>query len=218
MFNSKKYFLLGSVVQKGVYTLDRPTTVIEAIARARGVETGLQQRNLVDIADMQRAFLARRGERVAIDFEKLFLHGDLTQNVSLEPGDYLYFPPADMKEVYVLGEVRTPGVVSYAPETSALRAIISQGGFTDRAWKKRVLVVRGSLNQPETFVVDASAILSAGAPDFKLEPRDIVYVHYRPWIKAEELVDLAASAFVQAAVITWTGGNIGPLIRTPIVE
>jgi hypothetical protein len=36
--------------------------------------------------------------------------------------------------------------------------------------------------------------------------------------KAEELLDLAASAFVQAAVITWTGGNIGPLIRTPIIE
>ena len=218
MFNSKKYFLLGSVVQKGVYSLDRPTTIIEAIARARGVETGLQQRNLIDIADMQRAFLARRGERVGVDFEKLFLHGDLTQNVPLEPGDYLYFPPVDTKEVYVLGEVRTPGAVAYAPDTSALRAIVSQGGFTDRAWKKRVLVVRGSLNQPETFVVDAASILSAGAPDFKLEPRDIVYVHYRPWIKAEELVDLAASAFVQAAVITWTGGNIGPLIRTPIIE
>jgi hypothetical protein len=67
-------------------------------------------------------------------------------------------------------------------------------------------------------VVDASAVLSAGATDFRLEPRDIVYVHYRPWIKAEELLDLAASAFVQAAVITWTGGNIGPLIRTPIIE
>ena len=36
--------------------------------------------------------------------------------------------------------------------------------------------------------------------------------------KAEELLDLAATAFVQAAVITWTGGNVGPLIRTPIIK
>ena len=218
MFNSKKYFLLGSVVQKGVFTLDRPTTIIEAIARARGLETGLQDRNLVEIADLQRTFLVRQGQRMPVDFEKLFLRGDLSQNVPLEPDDYLYFPPADLKEVYVLGEVRTPGVVPHTPVTSTLGVIAARGGFTDRAWKKRILIVRGSLNQPETFVVDGSAVLSALTKDFKLEPRDIVYVHYRPWIKAEELLDTAVSAFVQAAVITWTGGHVGPLIRHPIIE
>jgi protein involved in polysaccharide export with SLBB domain/capsular polysaccharide biosynthesis protein len=217
-FRSKKYFLLGSVVQKGVFTLDRPMTIIEAIARARGLETGLQYRNLVEVADLQRTFLVRRGERMPVDFEKLFLQGDLSQNVPLEPDDYLYFPPADLKEVYVVGEVRTPGAVPFTPNTSALGAITSQGGFTDRAWRKRILVVRGSLNRPETFIVDATDVLNARGADFKLQPRDIIYVHYRPWIKVEELLDLAATAFVQAAVITWTGGNVGPLIRSPIIK
>ena len=216
-FHSKKYFLLGSVTQKGVFTLDRPMTIIEAIARARGLETGLQQRDLVELADLQRAFLVRHGQRMAIDFEKLFAQGDLSQNLALEPDDYLFFPPADPKEVYVVGEVRTPGVAPYTRDTSALGAIASQGGFTDRAWKKRVLVVRGSLSHPQTFIVDAAAVLGAGSPDFKLEPRDIVYVHYRPWIKAEELLDLAATAFIQAAIITWTGGNV-VLFGTPIIK
>ena len=35
-FKSKKYFLLGKVMSKGVYTLDRPMTVLEAIAREKG--------------------------------------------------------------------------------------------------------------------------------------------------------------------------------------
>ena len=218
VYNSKKYFLLGSVVQKGVFTLDRPTTIIEAIARARGLETGVQDRNLVEIADLRRTFLVRHGQRMPVDFEKLFLRGDLSQNVPLEPDDYLYLPAADLKEVYVVGEVRMPGVVGYRPDTSLLGALAARGGFTDRAWKGKILVVRGSLNQPETFVVDASAMLSARATDFKLEPRDIVYVHYRPWVRAEELLDTAASAFVQAVVITWTGGHVGPLIRSPIIE
>jgi protein involved in polysaccharide export with SLBB domain len=217
-FRSKKYFILGSVAQKGVFTLERPMTIIEAIARARGLETGLQYRNIVELADLQRTFLVRRGERMPVDFEKLFLQGDLSQNVPLEPDDYLFFPPAELKEVYVVGEVRTPGAVPYAANTSMLGAISSQGGFTDRAWKKRILVIRGSLNQPETFVVDSTDVLNARGADFKLQPRDIIYVHYRPWIKAEELLDLAATAFVQAAVITWTGGNVGPLIRTPIIK
>jgi len=108
--------------------------------------------------------------------------------------------------------------VPYTPNSSAVTAITTQGGFTDRAWRKRILVIRGSLSQPQTFVVDATDVLYARGGDFILQPRDIVYVHHRPWIKAEELLDLAATAFVQAAVITWTGGNVGPLIRSPIIK
>src|SRR5205807_3077259 len=33
-FKSKKYFMLGKVTTKGVFTLDRPLTVLEALARA----------------------------------------------------------------------------------------------------------------------------------------------------------------------------------------
>jgi hypothetical protein len=32
----------------------------------------------------------------------------------------------------------------------------------------------------------------------------------RPWIKAEDLLDDAASAFIESAVVTWTGLNVGP--------
>jgi len=121
-----------------------------------------------------------------------------------------------LKQVYVVGEVLTPGAATCTADTSALRAIAEQGGFTHRAWKQKILVIRGSLNNPQTFVVDADAVLAAHAPDFKLEPDDIVYVHYRPWIKAEELLDLAASAFVQSVTIYWTGLHVGPLITSPI--
>jgi len=58
--NSKKYFLLGSVTHGGVFTLDRPITIVEAVARAHGLQTVLQQSDLVEIADLQRAFLARQ--------------------------------------------------------------------------------------------------------------------------------------------------------------
>ena len=217
-FNSKKYYLLGSVTRAGAYTLDQPTTIVEAIARAHGFETVLQQRNLVDIADLQRAFLVRSGRRLPVDFEKLFSQGDRSQNIPLAPDDYLYIPPADLKEVYVVGEVQAPGPASYNTHLSALGAIAEQGGFTKRAWEQKVLVIRGSLNHPQAFVVDAKDVLAARAADFKLEPNDIVYVHYRPWAKAEDVLDLAATAFVQSAVIVWTGIHAGPLITHPIIN
>lgn len=215
-FKSKKYYLLGKVVDRGAFTLDRPLTILEAVARARGLETGWLDRSTVETADLSRSFLMREGKRVTVDFDRLFRHGDLSQNIPLEPGDYLFFPGTDLKEVYVLGQVLNPGVTVFTPNTSVITALTIAGGFTPKAFKRRVLVVRGSLNQPETFVVNTIDILEGRAPDFKLQARDIVYVSARPWAKVEELLDLAAEAFVQAAVTSWVGATIGPVIKNPV--
>lgn len=209
-YRSKKYVVLGKVVEKGVFTLDRPITVIEAVARAGGLETGLADRNLVELADFSRSFIARGGKHLPVNFEKLFLEGDLSQNIPLEPDDYLYFPASDLREVYVLGEVLQPGAQIFSNGSGAIAAIAARGGFTDRAWKKRLLVIRGSLNNPQTFIVDANEVLNARTPDFKLQPKDIIYVSARPWIRAEELLDIAAIAFVEGAVVGLTGKHLYP--------
>ncbi|MEO5802046.1 MAG: polysaccharide biosynthesis/export family protein [Verrucomicrobiota bacterium] len=216
-YHSKKYYVLGRVVLKGAFPLDRPMTIVEAVARARGLETGILNRNSMDLADLQRSFLIRQGRRVPVDFEKLFGGGDLSQNIPIEPDDLLYFPPSILKEVYVLGEVRTPGVVPYTADTSIVTAITDRGWFTTRAFKKHVLIVRGSLNEPETFVVDTWAMVDGRLPDFKLQPKDIVYVSSRPFIKAEELLDVAATSFIQSAVTAWTGGFVGPIFTKPFI-
>ena len=211
-FRSKRYYVLGTVVEKGVFYLDRPITVIEAVASARGFETGISQGDTIDATDFSRSFLARGGRRVPVDFERLFLHGDLSQNVPLEPDDYLYFPASNSGEIYVLGEVGLPGPVAFDPNTSAISAIVSRGGFTERAWKAHVLVVRGSLDHPTAYTVDIAGALTGRSPNLALEPGDLVYVSDRPWIKAEELLDHAATAFVASAVVTWAGLNVGPNI------
>ena len=185
-FHSKKYFVLGAVMNKGVYTFDRPLSVIEALARAGGMETGLYGRDTVDLADLAHSFLVRNGQRVPVDFDRLFQQGDLSQNVALEPDDFLYFALASANEIYVLGQVANPGVAAFLPRTSAMSVIAARGGFTPEAFRSRVLVVRGSISNPQTFVVDAAAILSAKKPDFKLQAKDIVYVSESPWVKAEE--------------------------------
>jgi protein involved in polysaccharide export with SLBB domain/capsular polysaccharide biosynthesis protein len=207
-FKSKKYYMLGKVMVKGVYTLDRPITVIEAIARARGFENGLVDRNIIDLADYQRSFLMRDGKRIPLNFEKLFQEGDLTQNIAIEPGDYVYFPSTNLREVYVVGEVRLPGTVSHTPDLTIIGAIAARGGYTDRAYKTKVLVVRGSINHPELIAVDTHAILDARATDFRLKPKDIIYVNSRPFIRVEELADLAATAFIQSLITTFVGVHV----------
>jgi protein involved in polysaccharide export with SLBB domain len=216
-YNSKKYYVLGRVRLKGAFTLDRPITIVEAVARAQGLETGILNRESVDLADLDKSFLMRNGKRLPIDFAKLFEQGDLSQNVPIEPGDYLYFSPAILKEVYVLGEVNDPGVVPYTDDTSVLSALGDRGWFTDRAFKTRVLVIRGSLQHPEMFIIDTRAMVDGRTPDFKLKSKDIIYVSQRPFIKAEDLLDVAATSFIQSAVTAFSGGYIGPLITKPFI-
>ena len=216
-FRSKKYYVLGKVVNKGVYSLDRPLTLVEAVARAQGLETGLiDNNNLTDIADLQRSFLMREGKRLKVNFERLFNEGDLSYNISIEPDDFIFFASSAMKEVYVLGEVRTPGPVPHTANTTVISAIANRGGFTERAYKSRLVVIRGSLNNPRTFLVNFGQAVDARGLDFQLEPKDIVYVHYRPFIRVEELLDIAASAFVQSVATAWAGQHVGPLITRPI--
>lgn len=207
-FLSKKYYLLGKIMTKGAYTLDRPMTVLEAIARAKGMENGLVDRNIVDLADFQRALLVRDGKRIPLNFEKLFQQGDLSQNVPIEPGDYIYFPGKDAREVYVVGEVRLPGPVFYTDDLTIIGAIAARGGYTERAFKMRVVVVRGSINNPEKIVVDTHGILDGRKQDFRLQPRDIIYVNSRPFILVEEAADVAATAFIQSLITTWVGQDV----------
>jgi protein involved in polysaccharide export with SLBB domain/capsular polysaccharide biosynthesis protein len=214
-FRSKKYYMLGKVAVKGVYTLDRPITALEAIARARGIENGLVDRNIVDLADYSRSFLARGGKRYPLNFEKLFQTGDLSQNIAVEPGDYIYLASTGVGEVYVVGEVRLPGVVTYTPNLTIMQAITARGGYTDRGYKSRVLVVRGSLNHPQKIAVDTHAILDAKAKDFQLSPGDIIYVNSRPFILVEELADLAVTAFIQSVITEWVGVDVVKPINVP---
>lgn len=217
VLRSKQYFILGKVVDKGAFTLDRPLTIIEAVARARGLETGLFQQNTVELADLPRSFLVRHGQRMKVDFEKLFQQGDLSQNIQLEPDDYLYFPSSNTNEVYVLGAVTAPGVQGFTPNATVVSMVTTRGGFGPKAYLDRVLVVRGSLTSPQTFVVNVHKVLNAKAPDFPLEPKDIVYVSEKPWARAEELLDIAMRSFVQAMAAGWAGNNMGPYITAPLI-
>lgn len=205
---SKRFSILGKVLKKGVYTLNRPITLVEAVAQAGGLETGLFERKTVEIADMDRSFISRKGVHLSVDFRKLFNEGDLKQNVGLEPNDFIYIASAVANDYYVLGAVYNPGVQGYTPDATLISALTRRGGVTDRAYTDKVLVVRGSFSNPETHVLSLKDILAAEEMDFKLLPDDIVFVAERPWVLAEDILKLAVSAFSTAMSATWVNNNI----------
>ena len=212
---SKRFTILGKVVNKGVVTLERPITLVEAIANAGGIETGLFEQNTVELADLDRSFISRNGQRLPVDFRRLLHDGDMSRNIEIEPNDFIYVASTISNDYYVLGAVANPGVQGLTPDASVVSAISRRGGLNERAWPDRVLVVRGSFDKPQTFIVNVKDILAAKEKDFKLQPKDIVYIADRPWVVAEDILKLALSAFVTSATSNWVNLNVDPIINSP---
>jgi protein involved in polysaccharide export with SLBB domain len=214
---SKKYYIIGKVVANGSYIMDRPMTLLEAVAKAQGLETGLVEHRNAELADLSRSFLVRHGRKVAVNFESLFLNGDLSQNIQMEPGDYIYVALARTADINVFGEVARPGIQAYSAHLGVVNAITARGGFTPAAFRERVLIVRGSLSHPQAIVLNTNDVLKGIVADREVEPGDIVYVSARPWKFAEDLLDTAVTAFLQATVTTYTGQNVPNLINRTLL-
>jgi protein involved in polysaccharide export with SLBB domain len=79
--------------------------------------------------------------RVNLDFEKLFLKGDKSQDVILRKGDIIYIAD-NRKQIYVYGQVSNPGYIPYKEGADCMYYIEKAGGFGDRADESEVRVIK----------------------------------------------------------------------------
>mgnify|MGYP005861104747 CR=1 FL=1 len=83
---------------------------------------------------------------------------------------------ADLK-VYVMGEVRVPGIVPYREGMTPLQAIADRGGFLDTARVDSVLRLSPGEEEYQGTRLDLAQALRSGSPeDVELRPGDILYV------------------------------------------
>lgn len=94
--------------------------------------------------------------------------------------------------VYVSGEVNAPGIKDYRGGMTLVQAISDAGGFSDRARRGQVLIMRrGPEDTPVGALVDVKQILRKGqlGNDIPLAPLDIVYVHWKKIINVNLFVE-----------------------------
>jgi polysaccharide biosynthesis/export protein len=196
---SRRIWILGSVVTPGVYSLATPVTLLEAIAAAGGIAQATS--GTAETADLSKSFVLRHGRPIAVDLKKLLHGGDLSQNIYLQPDDYVYLRPAATKEVYVLGTVVTPNIVPFTTRMSLATAIAYTGGPAKYASLSHVAIVRGSLTQPSIATVNFHHVLQGKLPDVELEPGDLVYVPTSPLVRLEIFADTILTSFVQTIAV-----------------
>ncbi|WP_395747684.1 polysaccharide biosynthesis/export family protein [Prosthecobacter sp.] len=174
--SSQRVWVLGRLNAPGIYPLNRPMRVLDAVTQAGGLFTSRFTGTTEELADLSHSFLMRGGKMLPVDFQKLIRQGDLAQNIYLEPDDFIYLPSALTNEVYVLGAVTEPRPVGFMNEMNLITALGRGLGIRPEADLAHVTIVRGSLTEPKIATVNAKDIIQGKATNVRLEPGDIVYI------------------------------------------
>lgn len=211
--NSRKVWVLGRVNTSGLYALNQPTTVLEALARAGGLFSSRFSGTTEELADLRHSFLVRDGTLMPVDFYALLREGDMLQNIYLKDGDYIYLPSALSKQVFVLGAVNKPRAVGFMDQVTLVSSIASAFDVLPTAYTRRVIIVRGRFTDPQVAVVDYEAIRRGTAPDVPLEPGDVVWVPASPWNNLEDYTRLVLNTFVRTVA-----ANEGARFAVPNAE
>ena len=153
IYESKRVYILGEIGAPqskghgpGVYPLTGETTLLEILSKAGGPtqDAGddvivVRPRNGVRKGSPVPLEEAGEGEVITLNLRKL-LEGDGSQNMLLKHGDTIYLPKAEF--FFVVGEVKKEGRYKLEKGTNVLKGITTAGGFTNKAAKSKVMVLR----------------------------------------------------------------------------
>jgi polysaccharide export outer membrane protein len=190
---SPKVWALGSLEKPGVYALSVQMTLLELLSLGGGVSASA--------SDLGRSFVMRDGNILDVDVYRLVRNGDLSQNIYLRPGDYVYLGSALGNEVYLLGAIAQPNAMPYSDGLTLLAAITRAGGSVPYAHMSEVVLIRGSIVSPRVAAINFHDIRKGKTPDVRLEPGDIIYVPFSPFRKIEILADQVLSQFVRSIAV-----------------
>jgi polysaccharide export outer membrane protein len=200
---SQKFFVVGEVRQPGAFPVDGDTTLLEALTLAGGVpETG----------DLTSATVVRGGKQLPIDLHSLAKQGDLSRNVFMRAGDVVFIPDNSVQKVFVLGEVKNPGVVKIArTQLTLAEALATTGGPTPARARRELAIIRGGFAEPVVYRIDLEKALLLD-DQIRLRPGDRIVVaptglatasrymeQFLPFLVGAQAIGLAAQGGVTVA-------------------
>ncbi len=117
---------------------------------------------------LQETELRLKKEIVNVDFWRLFVAGDSTENVYLQSEDVIKIP-AISRTIYVFGQIVTPGHIPFKEGGDPLYYVGKAGGFTDRARSDDLRIIKSRTKQwlaeDETTVEEGDYIWVPKEPD-----------------------------------------------------
>jgi protein involved in polysaccharide export with SLBB domain len=169
-----RVMVTGEVLHPGTYPITKNRTTLSEIIRQAGGFTAYASlasaeliRQSIDPAEIAYTrLLSMRGatsmqdsldfatetelrlkkEFVTVDFKKLFVNRDSSQDVILQTEDSVYIPSVH-QTVYVFGQVVSPGYIGLVNGKDYRYYVEKAGGFTDRARKGDIRIIKARTQQ-----------------------------------------------------------------------
>lgn len=176
-FKSKRFFVIGEVNNPGTYPLTRRMTVIEALALAGGLKAEADPEIMI-VRPKKRGnnpqsavlpYEADPSELIRVKIREA-LEGKISENIEIMVGDTIFVPK--VRVFYVTGEVKNPGQFTYRKDMTVLNAISAAGGFTEKAARKKIKIVRE---------MDGRKIEIPARLDDLIQPNDTIVVPESFW-------------------------------------
>lgn len=212
---SQRVYLLGAFENPKVLQLTHKTTILEAITQAGGI--AIDKYTGEEIGDVENAYVSRNNIIQDVNLRKLLREHDMRQNIPLKPGDIIYVPPAISpgSEVYVFGEVNSPGRIPLKKDARLSEILAKAGGLTKENYSVgTIAVVRGNIKNPEVINIDFKKVFVGDlTQDVQLKHRDIVFVSSTSIKKWKDMSDkilsfLSVTNMAASNIISWDDASV----------
>jgi protein involved in polysaccharide export with SLBB domain len=112
--------------------------------------------------------------RMMAEFDINILESDSSKDTYLEDGDEIFIP-SKTQQVYVFGEVNSPGAIRYSPNKDFRYYVDSKGGLNDFANNGQIFVVHPN---GQTFALKNSSLFGFNglSDDVLIYPGSVIYI------------------------------------------
>lgn len=174
-YGSQRITLGGAFTKTDPQVISSVPMTLAQVVGSAGVDTAL--------ADLSDLVLTRDGKDYHLDLNASGAVEGSIRGIYLKPGDRLFLPYNDNREVYVMGEVIRPQAITFKTAQLTLTQVIGRAGGLNPVTSngKAVYVIRGVANlmqEPATvYHLNArSPAAFALADNFRIHAGDVVFV------------------------------------------
>jgi len=167
--------LLRQPTGPGTYFLKGKESLVKFLSRAGGPTKD---------ADLTKVQVIRNGKTILLNLDRAIKQADWRENAIIDDGDTIFIPSLaqSKRRVYVLGQVKKPGIVEFSGEIRFLDAISKGGGFGDHPYYPDIRVIRADRDRPLILAVNFERLLEQGdlTQNLALQDKDIIIIPRSP--------------------------------------
>lgn len=185
-YGANEISVTGLVQQPDLYKIKEGRNPFEMLTMAGGLAKGAGRYMHVTTRQLNEESGYFETVRLVVDLESHFNPVEpedfenqrKVRDLVLKDGDNVYVPEAGL--VYIDGAIKKPGSYAIERDTTISSLIALAGGANWSSSKGKVRVVRKVNGVSEVQVVNLAKITANKAPNFVLQPGDLVVLGYNP--------------------------------------